>query len=203
MTSTARSERRIAVRGPGVGIDASAASAVPARAPRRSTASSCQVPGTPPQLDAAAVVKARARADDEVTHGAGDEDFASGGLPEDPRGDVYGDPAYVRVEQFTLARMDGGADPDAQCLGLCAQRLGAADGLRRAVERGEVAVAGALDHRAFKPLRELARDFIEAVQYRTPPFVARRGGVLCRCDHVGETRCAGRDVTVAALHGRR
>ena len=38
MTSTARSDRRIAVRGPGVGIDASAASALPARAPRRSTA---------------------------------------------------------------------------------------------------------------------------------------------------------------------
>jgi phosphate transport system substrate-binding protein len=39
--------------------------------------------------------------------------------------------------------MDGGADPDAQCLGVSAQRLGAADGLRRAVERGEV---GATDN---------------------------------------------------------
>jgi hypothetical protein len=36
ITSTARSERRIAVRGPGVGIDASSASADPARAPWRS-----------------------------------------------------------------------------------------------------------------------------------------------------------------------
>ena len=138
------------------------------------------------QLDAAAVVKARARAEDEVTHRAGDEDFASAGLPEYPRGDVYGDSAYVRVEQFALTRMDAGADPDAQCLGASAQRLGAVDGLRRAVERGEVAVAGALDHRAFEPWGELPRDFIKALQYRTPPLVARRRGVLCRCDDVGE-----------------
>ena len=47
ITSTARSVRRIAVRGPGVGVDASSASADPARGPWRSTASSCQVPGTP------------------------------------------------------------------------------------------------------------------------------------------------------------
>jgi hypothetical protein len=46
ITSTARSERRIAVRRPGVGIDASCASGDPARGPWRSTASSCQVPGT-------------------------------------------------------------------------------------------------------------------------------------------------------------
>jgi hypothetical protein len=47
IAATARSERRIAVRGPGVGVDTSAASADPARAPWRSTARSCQVPGTP------------------------------------------------------------------------------------------------------------------------------------------------------------
>ena len=47
ITATARSERRIAVLGPGVGVDASCASADPARAPSRSTATSCQVPGTP------------------------------------------------------------------------------------------------------------------------------------------------------------
>ena len=64
--------------------------------------------------------------------------------PQDPRRDVYGDPPDVGVEQFALAGVDAGADLDAQCLGLSAQRLGAADGLCRAVERHEVAVAGAL-----------------------------------------------------------
>jgi hypothetical protein len=47
ITATARSERRITVRGPGVGIEDSSASADPARGPWRSTAKSCQLPGTP------------------------------------------------------------------------------------------------------------------------------------------------------------
>ena len=47
ITSTARSERRIPGRGPGVGVDASSASTDPAGGPWRSTARSCQVPGTP------------------------------------------------------------------------------------------------------------------------------------------------------------
>src|SRR3954447_9781150 len=47
ISATARSERRIAVRGPGVGVDASSASGDPARGPWRSTARSCHVPGTP------------------------------------------------------------------------------------------------------------------------------------------------------------
>ena len=82
------------------------------------------------QLDAAAVLKAGAGADDQVTDGAGDEDVAGSGLAEDPRGDVYGDSPDVGVEQFALAGVDAGADLDAQCLGIDTQRLGAADGLR-------------------------------------------------------------------------
>jgi hypothetical protein len=51
---------------------------------------------------------------------------------------MYRDSPDVVVEQFALAGVDAGADLDAQGFGLGAQRLGAADGLRRAVERGEV-----------------------------------------------------------------
>ena len=47
-----------------------------------------------------------------------------------------------------LAGVNASADLDTQCLGVRAQGLGAADGLRRAVERDEVAVARALHHRA-------------------------------------------------------
>ena len=88
------------------------------------------------QLDAAAVLEAGARADDQVTHGAGHEDFAGAGLAEDPRRDVYREPPDVRVQQFALAGVDAGADLDAQGLGVSTQGLGAADGLRRPVERG-------------------------------------------------------------------
>jgi hypothetical protein len=98
-----------------------------------------QLPGAghAAQLDAAAVLEAGARADHQVTHGARDKDFARAGLAEDPRSDVYRDSADVGVQQLALAGVDAGADLDAQCLGVSPQGLGAADGLRRAVERGE------------------------------------------------------------------
>ena len=47
------------------------------------------------QLDAAAVVEAGARPDDQVADGAGDEDFTGAGLAEDPRRDAYGEPPDV------------------------------------------------------------------------------------------------------------
>src|SRR5271155_1499452 len=109
-----------------------------------------QLPGAghATQLDAAAVLEARARADDQVTHGAGDEDFTRSSVAEDARRDVYCNAPDVAVQQFALAGVDASADLDAQCLGVSTQGLGAADGLRRAVEGGEVAVTVALDHRA-------------------------------------------------------
>ena len=65
--STARSERRIAVRGPGVGADASSASADPAG--RAVAVDRQELPGVghAAQLDAAAVLEAGARADDQGT----------------------------------------------------------------------------------------------------------------------------------------
>ena len=108
------------------------------------------------------------------------------GLAEDARGDVDGDPADVVIEQFALAGVDAGADLDAQRFSICAERLGAADGLRRAVERHEMPVAGALDHRAAESLREFGGDLTKAMEYRPPPLVTRRRGVLRRRDDVGE-----------------
>ena len=55
------------------------------------------------QLDAAAVLEPRARADHQVTHGAGDQDFAGAGLPQDPRRNVYRQPPDVGV--FLPAQM--------------------------------------------------------------------------------------------------
>jgi hypothetical protein len=64
ITAMARSDRSMPAWGAGVGVEASWASADPARAPWGSTASSCQLPGHAPQLDETAVLEARARADD-------------------------------------------------------------------------------------------------------------------------------------------
>src|ERR1700751_1513671 len=138
------------------------------------------------QLDAAAVLEARARTDDQVTHGARDEDLAGTGLAKDPRRDVYGNSPDVSVDQFALAGVDAGADLDAQRLGVSAQGLGAADGLRRGVERGEGGVAGGPYHRGAESLRQFGGDLPEAVQHSTPPLIARRRGVLRRGDDVGE-----------------
>ena len=62
ITATARSERRIAIRGPGVGVDASSASAE--SRPRAVAIDRQQLPsaGHATQLDAAAVLEARAPA---------------------------------------------------------------------------------------------------------------------------------------------
>ena len=65
--------------------------------------------GHPTQLDAAAVLEARTRADDQIAHGAGDEDVARRGLAEDARRDVYGEPPDVGLKQFALAGVDGRA----------------------------------------------------------------------------------------------
>ena len=95
-------------------------------------------------------------------------------------------PPMSVVEQFALAGVDAGADLDTQCFGVGAQGFGAADGLRRAVERDEVAVAGVLHHRAAESFREVGGDLTKALQHRPPPLVARRRGVLRRGDDVGE-----------------
>ncbi len=127
ITSTARSVRRIAARGPGVGVDARIASAESAPIPWRWTARSCPSARHPTQFDASAVLEARARADDQITHGSGDDDVAGVGLAEDPRGDVHGQSPDVGAQQFTLAGVDAGANLDTQRLGVIAKSLGGSE----------------------------------------------------------------------------
>ncbi len=72
------------------------------------------------QLDGAAVLEAGAGADDQVTDGARDEDFAGAGLGEDPRCDVHCDAADVGIKQFAFAGVDALAEFDAQPFGIIA-----------------------------------------------------------------------------------
>src|SRR6476660_4309727 len=69
-----------------------------------------QLPGAghATQLDAAAILEARARAHDQVPDRAVDKDFAHPGLAEDARRDVYRDPPDVGAQQFALAGVDAG-----------------------------------------------------------------------------------------------
>ena len=89
-------------------------------------------------------LEARARADDQVTHGARHEDFPAPAWPTIRAAMCTAIPPMSAAQQFALAGVNASADLDTQCLGVSTQGLGAADGLRRAVKRDEVAVAGAL-----------------------------------------------------------
>ena len=142
ITSTARSERRNAVRAPGWASTLVAPRPIPpeGRGDQLREVARCRARHATRRR---AVLEARARADDQVTDRAGDKDVAGAGLAEDPRGDVHRDPRCRRPAVRTR-RCGCRRGSRAQCLGVGTQRLGAADGLRRAVERGEVAVAGAL-----------------------------------------------------------
>ena len=88
-----------------------------------------QLPGAghTTQLDAAAILESRARADDQVPDRAGDEDVAGAGLAEDARGDVYREPPDVGIEQFALAGVDAARiwmpSVSASALNASAQRM--------------------------------------------------------------------------------
>ena len=169
-----------------MGVDASSASADPARAPWRSTASSCQEPGTP---RSSTLPRSSKPVPEPTTRSRTVRETRMSPAPAWPQiraAMCTAMPPDVVVEQFAFAGVDAGADLDAQRLDVRAQRLGAADGLRRAVEGGEVAVAGVLHHRAAESFREVGGDLTKALQHRTPPLVARRRGVLRRRDDVGE-----------------
>ena len=83
-------------------------------------------------------------------------------LAADPGRDVHGEIPDVGVQQFAFAGVVP-ARISMPNVSASSQRLGAADGLRRTVERGEVAVAGALDHRAAESLRDVGGDLTKAV----------------------------------------
>ncbi len=152
ITATARSDRRIAVRGPGVGVDASFASAESACAPWRSTASSSQLPGTPRN---STLPRSSKPVPEPTTRSRTVRETRISPAPAWPRMRAAmwtASPPMSACQQFALAGVDARADLDAQPFGVGAQCLGAPDGLRRAVEGDEVAVAGALHHRAAESL---------------------------------------------------
>ena len=120
IAATARSERRIAVRRPGVGIDTSSASADPPGGPWRSTARSCQVPGTP---RSSTLPRSSKPVPEPTTRSRTVRETRISPAPAWPRiraAMCTAMPADVGVQQFALAGVDAGADLDAQCLGVSA-----------------------------------------------------------------------------------
>jgi hypothetical protein len=151
----------------------------PARAPWRSTANSCQVPGAT-QLDAAAIL-GRARADDQVPTVRSTSISPTPARPR-IRAAMYGDP---RCRCPAVRTRPCGCRRDlVPSVSAYRTRLGAADGLRRAVERsgGRRRCSSPPCRRRF---RQIGGDLTKAVEHRPPPNRPSPRRVR-RGDHVGE-----------------
>src|SRR6185436_8716615 len=115
-----------------------------------------QAPGPGHALERvlAAVGEADPGADDEVLDGVGDEHLARRRERADARADVDREAADVLADRLALARVEAGAQLDAELPHRVAQLHRAADRARGAVERREDAVAERL-HGAAAEARQL------------------------------------------------
>src|SRR5829696_7242523 len=116
----------------------------------------------------AAVGQGAVGAGDQVADGPGDEDLPGGGLAEDAGGDVDGDPADVVAADFDLAGVQAGADLEVDVAELLAEADRAGDGPPGAVEGGQEAVAGRLDHPPAPLLDQAAADVVVDLE-QVPP----------------------------------
>ena len=71
--------------------------------------------------------KAKARPGDEILHGARYQYFPGAGQRRDPRPDVDGDPADIIADDLAFARVQAGADIDAERPDFISDRSGATD----------------------------------------------------------------------------
>src|SRR5215208_3329997 len=96
------------------------------------------------QLTLATILEADSRPDHEILHRAGDEHLVWRGAAHHPRGDVDGQAAEVAIHHLELARVQPGADLEAERPHRLCHRRGAADRPGGSVEGREEAVARAL-----------------------------------------------------------
>src|SRR5829696_1971399 len=138
------------------------------------------------ELVLAAVLELDPRTCDEVLHGRRDENFAGSGERSYACADRDGDAGDLVVVQLALARVQAGTKLDAEGAHLLGHGLRAADRPRRAVERGEEAVARSVLFLAAKA-RELApHERVMTSQQLTPALVAELTDPLGRPDDVRE-----------------
>jgi glycerol uptake facilitator-like aquaporin len=155
-------DRRAARRGGLRGHVARAGQERPAGRRARRLARSVHLVEVPLTRDAAelvgsAVPEVDARPHDEVLDGAGDQHLARRGLVEHAGADVDGEPADVVADHLALARVESGADLDAELTHGPLDRLGRAYRPGRPVERRQDAGARAATATPSRPSRRRAR----------------------------------------------
>jgi hypothetical protein len=133
----------------------------------------------------------------EIPDGARDQHLSRPGDRRHARSDVDGDAGHSVSAHFALARVQAGADLDAEAAHRVANGASAADRPRWAVERGQKAVAG-LSYLRLAPALELATDEdVVAVQQVTPLAIAEFDRSLRGPDDVRE-RTVARTRSVSA-----
>ena len=100
------------------------------------------------------------------------------GQPVHAGGDVDGDAADIAVEQLAFTSVKAGTDLQPELGKSVADRGGAADPARWAIEGREEAVPGALDLAAAEALELSADDSVVALEQVVPAPVAERGSAL-------------------------
>src|SRR5437764_13783900 len=125
----------------------------------------------------AAVREPEPRAGDEVAHGARHQDLAGPGERRDAGADVHGDPAELRPHHLTLARVETGADLEAERAHAVADRARGPHRPRRAVEGRQEAVASRVDLAPTELRQVLANQRVVGVEQVAPLAVAQLGGL--------------------------
>ena len=197
---------RPAIPGSGAGVggtDASPSRLIPSARRGRFDGQGCRVAGHATQLDAAAVLEARARADDQVTHGAGDQDVAGAGLPEiraamctaSPAISVSSSshspvwmPARISMPSVSASARKASAQRMA-CVGPSNVARWPSPVLFTTVPPNRCASSAVISPKRCSTARHRSSPVAAACASRRPR----------RCT----TRCAGRDVTAPARHGCR
>ena len=192
ITSTARSVRCIVARGPGVGADASCASADPARVPWRSTARSCQLPGTPRN---STLPRSSKLVPEPTTRSRTVRETTMSPAPAWPSiraaictaSPPMSAPSSSHSPVWIPARISI-PNVSASARRASAQRIACVGPSN--VARCPSPVL--LHHRAAESLRKFGGDLTKTHQHRPPPLIARCRGVLRRSHDVGEQHGAQR-----------
>jgi hypothetical protein len=116
------------------------------------------------QLVFAAIVKLNARANHEILHGARDEHFARNRQRPESSGDVHGEAAEIVASYLALTGVQTHAQLDTETPGGIDDRLAAADGTSRTVERNDEAVSSCVDFPPSEHPHLFADDLIMAIQ---------------------------------------
>src|SRR5256885_5072605 len=132
----------------------------------------------------AAVREPEPRAGDEVAPRARPQALAGPGERRDAGADVHGDPAELRPHHLTFARVEAGADLEAERAHALADRARGPHRARRAIEGREEAVASRVDLAPAELRQVLAHQRVVGVEQVAPLAVAQLGGLRRGSDDV-------------------